>query len=652
MSKPETQQRHNRIDPQLTRRGMLKTAGAAGGVAALGTGAVPQSVPQSHRLTMTQESEAFAPILAGVAVGVIGTSAGFAIAEWLNNESASELAEDTVENAVHTRATGVAGQRETLRSRITEQFVSPTYDETPFADAAFNQFQAAAALELVNGNGVGQAESAAFSALDEQTTIAYYNKIQSWNQAIIGGQNNDGLMAALVNALNQGTGQLSTTANNENDGSQAINSYNVKAYGKSKFSNWQPVDAAEIGDTGNFVVWKREWSNAPTPVSSIDDIEADKVNIYSISTEWSNSSNSGEGMICPWGDFIDHPNKYVHGTYLEVTHPSRATTRPLDGTVFHDYFASVDKTYSEYTSNEIPDYVSILDQALAEGLIQPSEVLGPRAAYAEFADASDQQRFAAEMTFGGLAAPEKYSYQAKVSHANIQSDSLWGLLFIAYGDNEAKDLKPGMTLQPSEYQGAILGFNRQDNGNFDRRYLSGNSKLEILDIDGGEEIVDKPEDRTAGPNGRVVVWPDSRDQEAPDAIKLPGDHQGWTIAITGAQNRDTVRVSEVRLEDDGHVVPDTDLSEGELIEQIRIQAPIGMTNPVQYTDPSGNINEEQVRQNVKGTNELVEEIKDLDDGIFAGGGSLDIPTLPGFGPIESIIIVALAFFGLNAASSS
>jgi len=660
----------------MNRRQMIKTVGAGAGVAALGTGAVPPS-----RVSPVGESEAGLITVGAVAVGLVAAyGAGVATHKYLLDEGADVDTSTLIENEVHSNASGVAGQRERNRQEITDLWIDAPVDETPFADASWENFTTAAALEIVNGNGP-EAEQAAYTAHDKQSARAYYNAIQDWNAAIIGGEEADGLIGALVLAQSDpdddrlgSTTQIvpgdSSTYNYPADPSN-ITSRDPSSTKITSSGEWEPVEASEIYDgnefeedpdsiedaqeqhgIGEYAVWKREWKNEEHPIDleSVEGIET-PVEIYGISS----NGNGNDILIAPSGyNFLNDYHEYVETGEIQVEHSSRPTVTPLAGGLYDGYFNSIDNTYDELQNNQIPDWVSLLKDSLEEGVISPTDVISPQSALNNFAKTPTQSRFTAEAVFSGMAAPSDYTFRAEVSHPDLVSDSKWGTLFVKFaGKEDPPNISAGTTLEPADYHSAVLGFVREDNGEYTRRGLSGKETLEILDVEETEdEEKRQPEEESAGENGEVLVWPDNG--EVPDPIKLSDNYGDWSVVVGGGSGtKSRHKVSDIVEKEDGWYLDTTSLSNGELIEEIRLNPPIEYSQPTRFWTDKGTVNEEQIRARVTTTEIVRQEIEEAlggDDPI--GGGFFDggLPSLPGLGFIESVIVVILAIFGLNAAS--
>ena len=671
----------NGIDPRMNRRQMMKTVGAAGGLAAVGVGAGPK------QMQLAQRSEAIAPAVAIVGLG-IAAGVGIYTVDKVFSGGGSVDETAIAENEVHAVASGIASQRASLRDSIRSELVEPQVTKNAFAKSAFNEIEAAAAKEFVDGNG-SEAQNAAEKALDRQYTIALWNALQGWNSAIIGSEEEPGLIAAAALSANEGTGQFSgqyapATTNGTNSKNGISSLAELTGPDDSNWYNsgsmWQDIPeidlkAVEAGKTDNgYVGWKFQIQQDIFPVkpSNIEELpieDGNPVEVYSISFTDSFDSNR-----CPFpaGDWFwnavdtsSSPRSAIPN--YKITHPDRDTTNPMDGFITYDELQAIYSSRQQLLT-DLTDYIDTLDQALAEGTIEPANIISPSAAMEEFGEADSQSGFAARLAFSGIPTPDDLSYKAKVQHPDIQSeDGLWGTLFIAFVDQQTADntnVSAGTTIPAADYRQAYLGIYREDNGNWDEILLTSKADegtdqaLEILDVDGTTDVepwAPVEEESTAGANGKVVVWDEETMGEAPDQIRYPADHDGWTVTVEGAATQSSHGVSEVEApgeEETQWVLPSTNLAEGEAIEEIRISGPVKYRQPVDYVQNPGNVNEEKIENRLDGTQRLIEEIRELENsGVGVGvGPDIDIPTIPGLGVIESAVVVILAFAGLNAAS--
>jgi hypothetical protein len=664
---------------------MLQTTAAAGGAAALGTGAVPDQIDP------VGESEAIAPLVAGALVGggiIAGAAGTVAYAKLTGGDGdVEEIKDSLVYNRSHDIASTMQGQREgELRQSIRQDWIEPDPDTTPFAKTAWSEIDGAAGFEIVNGNNA-EAQTAAFQALDRQFTIAYWNAIQGHNRALIGGEDTPGLMTAMANAVDGGetTGDSGTTIGRDLGNFSVSGTHlqystaymnDIIAVDPDQLRNphdWEPVEASrytwtddndEEQDPGYYTLFKRTWQNAPVPPSEIEEIPVDEVTLYGIPCMGS-YNNDKASMAKLWSSHIDTATDGANRSVdVSVTHPERESVEPLQQTLYSRYLQAIDDGYSTI-SDQVTTYVDSLDDALAEGVIDPADIYSPSDAIDQFAGTSQQSQFAAQMTFNGIGAPSTdHTYEARIKHDDLASDDHWGQLFVSFASGtENVELTPGRIITPDEYRGAYFGFVRQDNQDFTRRVLSDDSDLEILDIRGTTGEQEYESDATAKEGGEVTVY---QGEDPPEPIQFPAENDGYSIVVQGAVNKSTHPVTEVKGEstENGqrYYLPSTNIPEGESIEQIRLIQPVNLEEATPYVSDPGNISQDAIVERLESRAELIQQIEELNDGPLGGGGGLfdgglfdgGLPTLPGLGVLESAVVVGggsiLTLLGLSAAS--
>jgi len=652
------------INRTTDRRTFMKTVGTVAGASALGVGSM-----QSDRLSPVQESEAIAPAVvgglllaggvSGAVVGVAGTAAYYKY--FGNNDvDVSDIEQHNAVDDVHYVSSVIEGQRAGstgVRQMVKSDYIDPPLDENAYAKAAFSEFETAAAIDIINGNNA-QAENSARRANREQTTIAYSTVIRGFNQALIGDDENDGLIQALVTSFQHSTGQWTIDNKSLKGSSNELH----RIHPTSSMNGWEPVPASEHLDsdgngTGKYLVFKREWtpSEAPVDPAEIDEIQG-PVEIYGIAAE---TEFEDSVVIAPNGKFIDHSTPGIGRANFHVSHPDTGDATPLKGKLYWDALSAIDSTYEDLHNDKIPTYVTELDNSLSEGLIDPADLFSPRDALRHFDQTDERTQMAARMAFHGIGAPgSDYTFSAEIAHEDLVSDSKWGQLYVSFASGvDGYTLEPGTVIPSTDYRVAYFGYHREDTGEWTERMLTGNYDLEILDVTDVEDEVDvETEGRTAGTNGEVLVWDEEEQGEAPDILKYPNDHSDWRIAIGGATNSSTHTPDEVSEETEGkYRLPSTALNEGELVERIRWIRPPKLDRRVEYLNDLGSVSEDQITTRLERQSELIEKIESLESTAGGGGGVLfddGIPSLPGLTALESLIVVAAGALGFNLALSA
>ncbi|MFC7115844.1 hypothetical protein ACFQH2_14035 [Natronoarchaeum sp. GCM10025703] len=112
--------------------------------------------------------------------------------------------------------------------------------------------------------------------------------------------------------------------------------------------------------------------------------------------------------------------------------------------------------------------------------------------------------------------------------------------------------------------------------------LSGSDPLEIIDVQGvkNQETVDsESRGAEAGASGRVVVW---SGDGAPDPLKYPADHSGYSVQVKGDVTNDTQPIGNVTEDGTEYVLSTTTLAEGETIDSIDIVPPVNYERSHDY----------------------------------------------------------------------
>lgn len=658
MSKTQVKTSENGID----RRTFLKASGSAVGVATVGGASM-----HSDRLAPVGSSEAICLPCAGVAVGTVaGAHAGLEVYNLISDsDDAEEIAEEAAENEIHATAQGIASQRESFRDETQTRWIDRDPDDTPTADAIFTEAEALAVEQVVEGNSV-DAESIALDAVDKHMTITIVNTLRGWNEAWVGSDEEDGLLGALVADFEFGTGQFQNDVSSDSNSSVVFSPEAVSDVA-TETDYVSAVEGSEVDGNPVMVEITIPGSEFPHPLSDIDEIDVDEFSYYSPVVDAAEDIGVCGSPI--WGlgvqSHVDSVTNYVYrnsreGIQTVVNHPDYDAARPVDHALYQDFSDLLSDIRTDLIS-QVETYVSTLNDQLAEGVIDPEDIVSPSVLVESFADSDEQTRTAAHLAATGAHVPEgNLGFQAEVSHPDLESDSLWGQLFISYApDHEPEPVSPGLTVSSDDYDLAYLQFNREDTGDPETRLLSGDEDLEILDMDDldNTDDIDTSDGaaQEAGENGRVTVWEGTED--VPEPIEFPNDHEGHTIEITGDVNSDTAPVGDVEEDEDGYFVPETSLEEGETVHEVRIVGSIDMTKTTSYVQDPGEVNEEDIQERLDGMRELRDEIEALDDsGLVGGGGGFLDDGLGGISnkvqqAIGVFLLFILGLFGLSAATS-
>jgi len=224
-------------------------------------------------------------------------------------------------------------------------------------------------------------------------------------------------------------------------------------------------------------------------------------------------------------------------------------------------------------------------------------------------------------------------------------------------NNSDLQIRGPTTIAASDYSHALLGYTGEVSGEYQYATLrseddNGNAQpLEILEIQTSEsEVVESP-DTTVEAGGTVTLAPTDSEQTPTPLAEPDPEYDSWGLTVVaGDGSTSTHTVGDAYIGDEYWKV-DTNLSEGLSVEEIRYTQPSTFKDTSIYTPGATEynvdeaINQIDVRRKV---NEAIEEEFNsvVGGGLFDGG----LPSLPGLGFIESVIVVILTIFGLNAAS--
>lgn len=626
--------------PLLTRRSMLKAT--AGSVAAAGAAT---QLPAGQR--PVGDAEAVGPVTGTLTLGAVVFAGGAII--WANMAPSQEDVEDTtdliIENEVHSVAEGVAGQRSQRNDLLQAEWIDKTATHTPYADAAWSQFETAAAIELINGNSVTDAKQAARKELYKHYAVAKNNAIQYWNAALTGDDENSGLMRAIHLAQVEGTNQLDVVIGTTTDffqsfdGLQLYDSLSDIGTKGGDFLSSASTDAYEFAGpetpNGRQLFVKRQW---PLPQDNHDydpsnltwdqfDVSADDwpIEIFEIPGNFTGSydgvsDRNGEALISPFVGNFDT---------LQVTHPDRDTINAVDLSLLRNYFQKIDSTYTTI-KNDLSTWVETLDARLAQGAVDPVNVISRVSGYQEFANVDDKRgRWLADMAFSGMGTAEWAASEIKVSHPDLAED-LWGDLFLSF-DGDSMEIKREQTIQSSEYNMAFFGYYRKDNGEYETRVLSGDRSLDVLDIktDSGVESADPD----TSDSGNVVLW--DGDGETPEIFN--GTKYNSTVLLEGPNGTmDTYTLANTTT--DNQTVLLDESTSLESVERVRVVPSLEYDNYSYVVDDPSNPNIESMEdriQHARMTREQIEELIAKNSGpAVPGFGIPGVPTLPDWIPGE------------------
>lgn len=642
MTKAQTQTDESGID----RRTFLRASAATVGAATVGAGSM-----HSDRLSPVGEAEAIAPavVVAGAAGVTVGAGAAVAVYEWhAESGDVDEGAEDDLlQDQLYETGLSVAEGRENW-VKETEELYSSSSDN-PFTRAAWSALNTEVTRMVLEGKSQTEILSEAQDVLNSQYLISVHNILERWNAGV------NALIEQFIVDYNAGTEAFRLHLNNVVHELVSVEPEHVS-------SDWEPVEASAVD--GGYLVYRVEADDLPTNHTfdevnrsmypEIEDIDQDRPEylaiMYSdeedptVSGPFEDQFSSPTGITVANSEWEDGDDADEHGAVV------------LDEKVFEPALSRITSGFEEI-EDDLDVFVDSMYNAIHEGSIQPSQLLGPTDIFRQFADSEEQALVATQLAASGVNVPSHSGYQAEISHDDIVSETLW-VWFWPYVDEDV-EISAGTTLTPDDYGMAYIAYHSAVDGEFQTRVLSGSdSDLEIhsLDgVDGQEDLVDDTEGIAAGDDGEVIVWDEETHGDAPDALLYPNDHEEWSIIVYGASNQSTHEISEV-VEDDGvYSLPETDLNDGEQVENVTLVPSVDFVQPVSIIDDPADIDEEDIQQRVDAMEDLYDALEEWadDDSLIGGGGLFGggmpdwFPKAPGLTRAQTAVAGAGGLLALN-----
>jgi len=602
--------------PRWSRRDVLRRTAA---VATGGTLAA-HTINESPRLSPVDRADALALSTAVTLSLAVGAAGGAGVAYWRIGGDTNVDPDEVAENNIYNAAVAVGEGRSEFETQMQSEFVAPSDPEaTPFGRTAWQELRVAAARDIVNGESVSTATTSAQKAVDEVATRAVVNQTERWNTFV------EAMIEQIV--LQQ-------------DESVSVINYQSDEFGSfdqrtaSTQDNWTSVDASIPSGGSDPIIhkWEMDPANLPVDPTSLDGRD-EPLSAYGIVMQGTNdvhmmsvADSAGEASILP-DMSANWPGGLTSDVMVTAEHSSLSTENVIDQQLYHDTLAAITSAYDSI-SGKLSTYVQNLHDGIQQGAIDPSDILSSQDLIEEFADSEGQARLAAELAAIGAHIPDSAGYRAKVSHPDIQADSVWGHLFPQYADGtDPTPIQPGNTIPSADYTMAYFGYEGAESGEWEQVMLSGDSDLQILDVEGvdGQQDVSGAGD-SAGASGKVVVY---SGDSPPDPLANPGNHTNWTVLVQGETNKHTAAVSNVTTDSNGDfVLSSTSLTDGESIDYVELVPPVNQSRPHDYTADETNIDTEQTKEQIKA---LRQQQEDLEEALNSGGGGGGGSILPDFG---------------------
>jgi hypothetical protein len=638
---------------------MIKTVGAAGGVAAVGSGAVSQ---QNSPIQTAAAASKCKAALMGAAwfTGVSGLKDCF---PWssdpdIDENDAARLQVYKTVNALANERGGPGG----FRTSLIADFKDAPTDESAYSYAAWSEWQTAAALETLSGNSQSDAESAAMDALRAHTTRTIINHVEAWNNAVTTLIENGTLVQTIEENLDGGSdGAINMPTTNYNGYVKAPTSSEIASIdGDGEIS---PVEVSQV-ESGGYCVWELTVpdNHLPTHLGNLDDREEQ----LTVLAPAGYDTGGGKNLAVPYRQWVfddawqtsstDSPYNPSESIKIKSTHPDvDKTVLGLDGEAFYYSFRKIENEYGNMQSN-LSDYVAKLHNGLDQGSIDPSAVLSATDLVKEFDPTNQRSQMAREALAVGMGMPNAIGYQAKVSHPDLAADSLWGDLYIRFSDSAPDDytIDGPMTIPSADYEMALLGYPSSVSDEYRKVGMDAASgDLEILEIETNDQIVVDDPAKSVKSGGTVVLAPaDSEETPKPLADSDPATDKWGIIVTAGDGTSDKQTVGDAYVEDQKWKL-DTSLSEGLSVAEIRYTPPVVHTKTGYTVSDPANYDPEKTQQILEETRRINEEIEKLLSGGIGGGGFFDggLPSLPGLSTMQSAVVVVLGIAALSAASS-
>jgi hypothetical protein len=590
------------MDNLVDRRQFLKTTAATAGAA----GTVGLSTQTDVLPGIVGESDALA-VAAGVVVGTaVGAAAGVAIARYTSNTSDPDGSTNSVlVDQIYQNGISVAEGRSTFEAQLKSEYLNPATGESAYANAAWSEIRSAAAEEIVNGNGTAAAETAAQEALDRQTTIAVANMADRWNTAAT---------ALLPSLITQYEESVSTSSG------PAIAPINPSAsdprYGGTTLpaGNWSFVSDSQTSD-GTYMLVKTDLS-LPETVGNIP--ELDKTPFVYAMPEKNEPNITTSPVDGHWGtDGSD-----VYNQPCRVTKQNTSNiTKVLISSLYQDLMSTIENEYNNINGN-ISTYVSSLSSALNQGAISASDIYSPQDLVDQFSSSNKRSRVAAELAAAGASVPKDTSWQAKISHPDLQASELFVDLYLSFSGDPV-DIRSSMTLSASQYDLAFIGYTSAATGDYVTETLSGNSDLQILDVEG----ISGTTDATGSVAGTVNSDGSLDLGSSPgSALTDPANaDQRKNLKVT-LGNGTVISVPPEDIVDDGdgtYSVPASALptSGGETVSSAEAVPVVETQKTSDYVADPTSVDSQQVKNLLESQKQMVSEIQNLEDAATGGGAA-------------------------------
>ena len=622
--------------PTLDRRTLLKS-GAAAGAGAVG---LSGNIPEPIAPVENSEAASIATLAVAGGTGPLGVAAGAAgvkLYEWATSsgDASSSDSDSLMAENIYFHMVDIANTASSVSGALRPYQQASDAQQTPFANAAWQKARAVVAEKYENGASAADAEQAAKQAVDEQAVVSWLN-LHKMSTALF-----ESITSDLTLQLDNG---LSVLRPKNTNFTMDFGGQDASSWG----AEWKNFSTTESGNTAVLEYTGVDWvGGLPGDITQMDRVEvsdpSSEIRVLAVGRR-----DNDQDILCSinGGSFLTEPDPIPNGNAFSnpivAEHPTQSdSVRVWRGYAVRDAIKMIFDAHSQIQA-DLPTYIDNLYSALDDGVINPTDVIGPNEVAQEFADSDAQSRMTAEMLAIGAPVSEDVGFEALISHPDIPgSEARWAKVFPRYSGTP-QSISPGTTIASADYSMAYAGY-WDGNGEWNETILSGDSDLVVEDVTGvdGEEEVDASEKTATGTDGTVVI---ASGDSAPDPIASPADHSGWTVVVDGAANKSTHPVSDVTQDGDDYVLS-TSLSDGEAVDSISIVPPVDYVKPHEATADPTTLDRSTIQAQVEAQRAVKDALDESENsgGFFGGGGFMSA----GRGMIGGVIVAVLALFGLS-----
>lgn len=622
----------------MNRRQLIKTVGAAGVLAAVGSGAVGNGPHSLTRPAAAAGGECLVSLTGGAFyTGLSG------VADCLPWTSSDEVdSSDNTETFVYQIANTIDGDRtgpDGPRTELQRDYIDQSQGQSAYAEAAGSEVVSTAAIKTFEGES-DSAESAAQTALNKQTTRALLRIVETWNNAVL---------------------RLAESGALVEDFEEDVHILKDSSYD----NHLKPVPISDDSFTGvegtspegsdGYMLYRKSVpdSQLPYPPQELEGRDKPMEMVGYCTTI------SDDGIVFPlggqtqaWGISISITDSItIEDDFNIYADPSGyEKVIPLDGRLLSDVVEDIKAEYDSIQS-DLSSVVSSTVQGLEQGTIDPSAVLTGDDLLSQYDPNNKRSALHREAIAMGMDMPGDPRFQAKVSHPDLEADSLWGDLVLRLADGVDVSVTGPTTIPSTDYNHALIGYTGAATGEYQYQSLSGSSDLEILEIETQDQVVAEVQ-KTVGSGGTVVLAPAESDSTPEPLSNSDPEFDKWGVNLYAADGSSWAGTVGDAYVEDGDWKIDSTLTEGLTVERITYTPNSTFENTSLWTPGSASYDVETAETTIDLRRKINDEIEEAFSGLNIGGGGFfdGLPSFPGLGVIESAVVLFLMLAGLNAAS--